>query len=221
MQAKLKNADAVSTARRFADACEPLRDGRFTPISHWHERRHRQELFERFSLTFERLGDLNGKRGLDVGCGAGPYLLESLRRGASQMTGIDPALGTLELVRQQTEALGQRDRVTLVHGEFPDRRPSDTFDFAIVVGVLDYVAAPLAFLQALHEVVRGTSIVTFPSQHWLLTPLRKLSHWSRDSKIHFYTDASIRSLCERAGFRKIDITKIDGAGLDYHVSLTS
>lgn len=221
MPTKTNKSQTVSTAGRFADACQPLRDGRLTPISHWHERRHRQELFERFSLTFERLGDLTGKRGLDVGCGAGHYLLEALRRGAGHMAGIDPALGTLELVRQQAEALGQLDRVTLIHGEFPSQRPNDRFDFAIIVGVMDYVAEPVTFLKALREIVHGTSIVTFPSRHWLLAPLRKLRHWSRGSKVRFYTAASIRSLCERAGFRHVDITKIDGAGLDYHVSLTS
>jgi 2-polyprenyl-3-methyl-5-hydroxy-6-metoxy-1,4-benzoquinol methylase len=221
MHAKLHNLEAASTAGRFADACQPLRDAQVTPVSHWHERRHRQELYERFALTFERLGDVAGKRGLDVGCGAGHYLLEALRRGAIHMTGIDPALGTLELVRQQVEALGQIDRVTLVHGEFPQVRPSGAFDFAIVVGVLDYVAEPLAFLQALRAAVRGTSIVTFPSRHWLFGPLRRLRHWSRGGNVHFYNEASIRLLCERAGFSSVDVTKIDGAGLDYHVSLTS
>ena len=86
---------------------------------------------------------------------------------------------------------------------------------------MDYVREPLAFLQALRDMVNGTSIVTFPSRHWLRSPLRKLTHWSRGSTVHFYADASIHSLCEHAGFRHIEITKIDGAGLDYHVSLTS
>ncbi len=221
MHADLKSTETASTAGRFAGACQPMHDGRQTPISHWHERRHQQELFERFALTFECLGDVSGKRGLDVGCGSGHYLLEALRRGASQMVGIDPALGTLELLRQQAEALGLLDRVALIHGDFPDQLPSSVFDFAIVVGVLDYVEQPVPFLQALRNAVRGTTVVTFPSRHWLLAPLRRLRHWSRSSRVHLYDAPSIRSVCEGAGFRHIDVTKIDGAGLDYLVRLTT
>jgi SAM-dependent methyltransferase len=221
MHADLKLSGTTSTASRFVDACQPLHDRRLTPLLLWHERRHRQELFERFALTFERLGDVTGKRGLDVGCGAGQYLLEALRRGAGQMVGIDPALGTLEMLRQQAEALGLSDRVALIHGDFPIQRPTGNFDFAFVVGVLDYVDNPMPFLHALRNTVRGTIIATFPSRHWLLAPLRKLSHWSRNSRVHFYNEVSLRSICEDAGFRHIDVTKIDGAGLDYVVALTA
>jgi SAM-dependent methyltransferase len=220
MFAQAKSADPQHAAGRFSNACRPVQDRRVTPIWLWSERRHRQELFERFALTFERLGDLQGKRGLDVGCGAGHYLLEALRRGAAQMVGIDPALGMLELVRHQADAFGLRDRVTLLEGEFPNRQPPGTFDFAVVVGVMDYIAQPLDFLRALRETVHGASVVTFPSRHWLLGPLRTLRHWSRGSRVHLYDETSIRSLCTSAGFRQIDLTRLDGPGLDYLARLT-
>ncbi|MEX2113423.1 MAG: methyltransferase domain-containing protein [Pirellulales bacterium] len=219
MQRETNHTTDTSAIGRFAGALATFDDGRHSPAWHCFDRRFRHDTFERFALTFERLGDVSGRRGLDVGCGSGHYIAEALRRNARHMVGIDPALGTLELARQRLESLGQIDQVELIVGYFPDSLPTGAFDFAIVMGVLDYVAEPVSFLRALRQVVNGRIVVSFPSKHWLYSPLRKLRYRLRSCSVYFYDEPAIRSIAERAGFGSIDVVKIDGAGLDFHACL--
>lgn len=204
----------------FAQTFDTFYDGKRSVLMQWVDRRWRTDMFVRYALTFERLGDLKGKRGLDIGCGSGPYVAEALKRGAAHVVGIDPAPGMLELTRRRIDRLGQLDRVTLVEGYFPERAPAGPFDFAIIMGVLDYVADPVAFFKKLCPTLRGTAAVSFPSQHWFRTPVRKVRYRMRNCPVYFYDERRIRSISTEAGFGTVDVIKIDGAGMDYHVCLS-
>ena len=63
-------------------------------------------MFVRMELTLDFLGDLSGKSVLDIGCGSGIYMEMALKRGASHVTGIDPAEGMLRLARERVTRLG-------------------------------------------------------------------------------------------------------------------
>ena len=203
----------------FADRFDTFYDGKRSPLMQWIDRRFRSDVFIRYTLTFERLGEMLGRRGLDVGCGSGPYLAEALQRGAAQMVGIDPAPRMLELARQRVQKLGQLDRVKLLEGYFPDARPEGLFDFAIVMGVMDYVPDALAFLKALRSCLTGPAAISFPIRHWFRTPIRQVRYRIRRCPLYYYDEALFRSLASRAGFSKVEITKIPGAGMDSHACL--
>ena len=83
------------------------------------------------------------------------------------------------------------------------------------MGVLDYVADPLGFLKALRKQISAGAAVSFPSTHWLRTPLRRIRYRLRRCPVYFYTDVQIRDLIRTAGFAKYKLTKIQGAGMDY------
>jgi len=185
----------------------------------WIDRRYRHDMFERYSLTFERLGDLTDKVGLDIGCGSGPYVAEAIKRGAREVVALDPAPGMLELSRQRIKKLGQLERVSFVKGYFPEQTPPGPFDFAIIMGVLDYVADPVSFFKALRGILTGRAAVSFSSKHWFRTPIRKFRYRLRNCPVYFYDEYMIRSIGEQAGFGSVDIIKIAGAGMDYHVCL--
>jgi SAM-dependent methyltransferase len=203
----------------FAETFDTFYDGKRSPIMQWIDRRYRHDMFERYALTFERLGDLHGKRGLDIGCGSGPYIAEAIKRGAAQVVALDPAPGMLELTRKRIEKLGQLDKITEVVGYFPDVTPPGPFDFAIIMGVLDYVADPVPFFKALRGILVGRAAVSFPSKHWFRTPLRKVRYRLRNCPVYFYDEPRILSIGRQAGFGTVDIVKISGAGMDYHVCL--
>lgn len=203
----------------FAETFDTFYDGKRSPVMQWIDRRYRHDMFARFSLTFERLGDLQGKRGLDVGCGSGPYVAEALKRRAAHVVAFDPAPGMLELTRKRVVKLGQLDKITLAEGYFPEQAPPGPFDFAIVMGVLDYVADPVAFCRALRGIVTGAAVISFPSKHWFRTPIRKVRYQLRNCPVYFYDEPQIRSIGQQAGFGTTDIVKIPGAGMDYHVCL--
>ena len=204
---------------RFATTFDTFYDGKRSVMMQWIDRRWRRDMFLRYAMTFERLGDLSGKRGLDVGCGSGPYVAEALERGAAQVVGLDPAPGMLELTRQRIEKLGAVDKIELVEGYFPATLPPGPFDFAIIMGVLDYVADPVAFFRGLRSILTGKAAVSFPSKHWFRTPVRRIRYRLRDCPVYFYDEQRIRSIGKEAGFGTVDVVKIDGAGMDYHVCL--
>src|SRR5687767_10939559 len=111
----------------FAETFDTFYDGKRSVMMRWIDRRRRSDMFTRYALTFERLGDLTGQRGLDIGCGSGPYISEALKRGAAHVVGLDPASGMLELARRRVEKLGQLDRLTLLEGYFPEQAPPGPF----------------------------------------------------------------------------------------------
>lgn len=204
---------------RFAGSFDTLYDGRRTVFMRWVDRKFRSDMFIRFALTFDRLGDLKDKSVLDIGCGSGPYMVEALKRGAHHVTGLDPAPRMLDLARRRLEAQGFRnEQFQLVRSLFPDGDHS-VYDFAIVMGVLDYVGDPESFLRALRTRVNIAAVASVPSTHWFRSPVRKARYQLRQCPVHFYERERIESLAIAAGFGSIDIYKIPGAGMDFHVCL--
>src|SRR5205814_639765 len=102
----------------------------------------------------------------------------------------DPAPGMLKLVRQRMEKTALAERCQVVEGLFPQVTPPP-HDFAIVMGVMDYVQDAAAFLKALHSVVRISAAISFPSRHWFRTPVRKVRYQLRKCPVYFYDEKQI------------------------------
>ncbi|MCE5267554.1 MAG: class I SAM-dependent methyltransferase [Planctomycetaceae bacterium] len=182
------------------------------------DKHFRSDIYIRFAKTFEVFGDLTGKTVVDIGCGSGVYAIEALRLGAQRVVALDPAPGMLDLVRTRLKETQLLDRCELILGAFPEVMPPQG-DHAIVMGVLDYVKDAGAFLRSLRKVVRTSAAVSFPSKHWLRTPLRKVRYRMRNCPLYFYDVPQIKALGREAGFASVEVYKIPGAGMDYHVAL--
>jgi 2-polyprenyl-3-methyl-5-hydroxy-6-metoxy-1,4-benzoquinol methylase len=212
------SAGAARFFDEFASRFDTLYDEQRGPLMRWVDRRFRSDMFTRFALTFEALGDLSGKSVLDIGCGSGPYVLEALRRGAASVTGLDPAPRMLELASARLAGTGLEQKARFVSGLFPGTA-LEPHDAAIVMGVLDYVEDAEAFLRELRPLVRELAALSFPSRHWLRTPLRKARYTLRRCPVYFYDAEAIERLSRRTGWSSAKVYKIPGAGLDYHVCL--
>jgi len=186
----------------------------------WLDLHFRRDMFVRFAMTFEILGDINGKSVLDIGCGSGPYLLEAISRGANRVIGIDPAPRMLVLAKQRLSRTERVDRATFLNGYFPQTCPEEAIDYAIVMGVMDYISDPVIFLSKLDNVITKGAVISFPSFHWLRTPFRKVRYMIRRCSVFFYTENKIQKLLEEVGFENYLITKIPGAGMDYVVNIS-
>ena len=203
----------------FAETFDSIYDQKRNLFMRWVDCTFRSDMFIRYALTFEALGQLKGSTILDIGCGSGPYIVEAFKRGASRVAGIDPAPNMLALVRYRLHQQGiPENRCELLEGLFPGVIV-EPHDYAIVMGVMDYVADAQAFLNALRPLVTRLAVVSFPSEHWFRTPFRKMRYRLRDCPVYFYDEARIRTLCSNAGFTDIRIRKIPGAGMDFHVCL--
>ncbi len=203
---------------RFAQTFDTFYEGRRGRWMRFIDRHFRSDIYVRFARTFEVLGDLAGKTVLDIGCGSGIYVIEALRLGAERAVALDPAPGMLDLVRLRLRSAALENRCELDLGAFPDVTPPPA-DHAIVMGVMDYVKDAEGFLRGLRAVVRTSAAVSFPSRHWLRMPLRKVRYALRHCPVYFYDATQIKALSRSAGFNTVDVYKIPGAGMDYHVAL--
>jgi 2-polyprenyl-3-methyl-5-hydroxy-6-metoxy-1,4-benzoquinol methylase len=209
--------NAATFFNGFAETFDTIYEQKRNLFMRWVDCTFRSDMFIRYNLTFEALGQLKGRTILDIGCGSGPYIVEAFKRGAFRVTGVDPAPNMLALVRQRLRRKkGEEDRCELIEGIFPGVRV-EPHDSVIVMGVMDYVADAQSFLNALRPLVKDLAVISFPSRHWFRTPFRELRYRLRRCPVYFYDDVHIRKLCSAAGFTDIQIRKIPGAGMDHHV----
>jgi len=184
----------------------------------WVDKKFRSDMFERYRLTFQAIEPLNDKTVLDVGCGSGPYVVEAARLGSKRVLGLDMAEGMIDLARRRAAAAGVADKCEFALGTFPEYSPQERFDYAIVMGVMDYVSNPSSFLSKLARCVRLRAVVSFPSKHWFRTPLRKVRYRLKRCPLYFYERPQIEELLKAAGFSNIKVEKIPGAGMDFVAS---
>jgi len=202
----------------FAETFDTIYDNKRNAIMQWVDWHFRSDMFMRFALTFNALGSLKDKTVLDIGCGSGPYVLEALHRDAKWVTAVDPAPAMLSLVRQRLKGTDLGNRCSIIEGCFPGIEVQ-LHDHAIIMGVMDYIPDAVSFLKALCPIVKDSAVLSFPSKHWFRTPFRKFRYSLRNCPVYFYDEHSIQDLCRAAGFKSVNIQKIPGAGMDFHVCL--
>lgn len=203
----------------FANQFDTFYNGKRSRTMQWIDQRFRRDMFIRFNMTFKLMGNLNSKRIIDIGCGSGPYIAESIRRGAFHVTGIDPAPRMLDLARKRLAQLGVLEKASFVQGYFPQICPQGPYDFAIVMGVMDYIQDVRPFIKEIRNIVSQGAILSFPSTHWFRTPLRKFRYKQRDCAVYFYDDIKINNLMRSIDVSNYELMKISGAGMDYVVRI--
>jgi 2-polyprenyl-3-methyl-5-hydroxy-6-metoxy-1,4-benzoquinol methylase len=184
----------------------------------------RRDIYERFQLTWDGIGaQLSGATVLDIGCGSGVYCFEAARRGAARVVGIDIAEDMVHLAAAHAASERGGHVCEFEASAFPPDGPvpvlADSYDFAIVMGVMDYVADADAFLRAMRPLVRRRAMLSFPGQHWLRAPLREYRYRLLGRcEIYTYDEASIRQACLSAGFDRVTIRRLNHSGICYIVS---
>ena len=204
---------------KAATTFDTFYDHKRSAFMRWIDNKFRSDVFNRYHLTFKVLNPIKEKTVLDIGCGSGPYVVEAARRGSKRVVGLDMAQSMLDLGRQRANAAGVVYNCEFILGTFPQDALEEIFDYSITMGVMDYIADPLAFLSALAKQIRIRAVLSFPSKHWFRTPLRKVRYWLKRCPVYFYEPAQLEQLSKAAGFSNIKIEKLPGAGMDYFVSL--
>jgi len=208
----------------FAETWDALYGGKRSLLTRVIDKTLRRDIYERYQLTFEKLGpDLSGRTVLDIGCGSGVYCFEAVHRGAKRVLGVDLSQGMIDLALHRMAQLDYEEKCEFVCSPFPPQSLVGSlhrqFDVAIIMGVMDYVAEPSAFMQAVRNAITDYAIFSFPGEHWLRAPLRV--HRYRllgRCAVYNYSEHTIRELSSNAGFRTSEVRVLNHSGICYIVT---
>lgn len=183
-------------------------------FSGWFNQVFRKPIFERYDITFQSLGNLTGKTILDVGCGSGVYATQCALNGATRVKGIDFSEPMLDIARNRAESHQVTHICDFEAKDFLTMPAQEQFNFAIVMGVFDYLADPLTFLKKLKLMTKDRIVASFPGHSLLRQPLRQLRYLlTTKGKVYFYRYQDIAALAQQVAFRQVEIRPmITGSG---------
>jgi SAM-dependent methyltransferase len=193
--------------RRIYDFDDIYRTDRTGPMA-WLNRILRASVRQRFDLAFDLLGDMTGKSVLDVGCGTGRYMFESVRRGAVDVVGLDAAPGALDAARKMAAELGLADKVEFVQTDFMDYPVQRKFDIIFAVGYFDYIFDPLPHMKKMFALCNLFLYASFPKLWHPMTPIRKTRLALNNCPVRFYTKRSMRTLAKTPGASSADLRNV-------------
>lgn len=116
--------------------------------------------YERPAMT-TLVGEVEGRRVLELGCGTGP-LTEWLVGGGAKVTACDVSPTMVDKARRR---LGDRARLLVADIAQPLPFPSASFDLVVASLVLHYVEDWAAVLAEMHRVLELSGAVVFSTHH--------------------------------------------------------
>jgi ubiquinone/menaquinone biosynthesis C-methylase UbiE len=138
------------------------------------------------SLIFQYLGDVRGKRILDLGCGTGNYALELAKRGAI-VTGIDASMDMLVTAREKAKAAGLR--IAFLQGKAEDMPfKAGSFDALVSVAACEFFGNMQMAVGEIRRVVK-------PGGKIVIGTINKFSLYGIEKKISsiYKEDSSYRN----------------------------
>jgi 2-polyprenyl-3-methyl-5-hydroxy-6-metoxy-1,4-benzoquinol methylase len=188
-----------------------------TPINAVVNRMFRKSMMLRYERTLAGCSPIEGKTVIDIGCGPGHYSVALAARGASRVLGVDFASGMIDIAKKRAEGAGVADRCTFTLGDFLEVTGDETFDYAVVMGFMDYIEDPLALMKKVLKVCRGKAFFSFPAAGGLLAWQRRIRYRSRCA-LYLYTEPQIRSLVSSLG---VKASSVETISRDFFVTLTT
>jgi 2-polyprenyl-3-methyl-5-hydroxy-6-metoxy-1,4-benzoquinol methylase len=157
-------------------------------------------LVRRFRATADVLGDVCGKRILDVGCGSGLYAIYFARHGAD-VTGLDFSANMIALAERNAREQGCAAR--FLHQDFLTFTPEGRFDHVLLIGVFDYVRPEerAQYLARAAAVADGKIVATFPKRFTPQMPIRYLWLKRQNCPVYFYRAKEVEALGRGLGLR--------------------
>ena len=174
----------------------------------------RRAMLLRYEKTLAGCQPIAGRSVIDIGCGPGHYSVALARGGAAKVLGLDFAPGMLNLARDSAEKHGVAQRCSFVLGDFLTYPIPERFDYAVVMGFMDYVRDPRPVIDRVLDIVRTRAFFSFPKDGGPLAWQRKLRYRNRCDLFLYYEDR-IRELMTATGAP----FSIESIGRDFFVTL--
>jgi len=160
----------------------------------------RRSMKLRYEATLKGCTPVAGKRVLDVGCGPGHYAVSLVQRGAEYVLGLDFAPGMLELARARAELSGVAGRCHFELADFSTYPLNEPFDYAVVMGFMDYVREPGPVIAKVLQATREKAFFSFPAAGGLLAWQRRLRYRQR-CELFLYSESDLEKIFSETGVR--------------------
>jgi SAM-dependent methyltransferase len=174
----------------------------------------RRAMLVRYEKTLAGCRPAEGRTVIDIGCGPGHYGIALARAGAAKVLGLDFAPGMLKLASERAASYGVADRCTFALDDFLTYPISERFDYAIVMGFMDYIRDPQAVIDRVLQIVRERAFFSFPKAGGFLAWQRKLRYRNR-CDLFLYREDEIQSLLSPTGAS----FSIESNGRDFFVTV--
>lgn len=152
-----------------------------------------------------------GKHILDIGCGAGGFLLK-MREIAASVSGIEPELRLQKHFIQNTLD---------VYPTFSALPQNKHFDIVTMFCVLEHIKTPLEMLREIYNKGGKTFIVEVPNANDALLSLYENESYSQfvywSCHLYLFTSRSLKTLIEKAGFKTKEVFQCQRYSLANHL----
>lgn len=183
-------------------------------FEHLVNRLFRRSMLVRYQRTLEQCRPIEGCSVIDIGCGPGHYSIALARAGAARVLGLDFAPGMLKIAGEAAEAAAVAQRCSFALGDFLTYPIAEKFDYAVVMGFMDYVAEARPVIDRVLSIVRRRGFFSFPMSGGLLAWQRKLRYRNR-CDLFLYREEDIRGLLSSTGAA----FEIEPIGRDFFVTV--
>jgi 2-polyprenyl-3-methyl-5-hydroxy-6-metoxy-1,4-benzoquinol methylase len=174
----------------------------------------RRAMLLRFERTLAGCNPIEGTSVIDVGCGPGHYSVALARAGAARVLGLDFAPGMLTIASQAAQTAGVAQRCAFASGDFLTYPIEEKFDYAVVMGFMDYIRDARAVIDRVCAITRRRAFFSFPKAGGPLAWQRQLRYRSR-CDLFLYREEQIRKLMASTGAA----FSIDSIARDFFVTL--
>ncbi len=170
----------------------------------------------RFEKVLASCDPIKGKSVIDIGSGPGHFAISLARKGADHVLGVDFAESMNELATRHAEQAGVADRCRFDFGDFLAYEIPEQFDYAVVMGFMDYIADPSTVIRKVLLATRAKAMFSFPAAGGFLAWQRKLRYRKR-CELYMYTAAQLEELFSQAGDYSV---RIEPIARDFFVTVT-
>jgi ubiquinone/menaquinone biosynthesis C-methylase UbiE len=158
----------------------------------------RRAMVLRYEKTLAGCQPVEGRTVIDIGCGPGHYSIALARAGAARVLGLDFAPGMLKIAQESAQTHGVAARCTFALGDFLTYPISERFDYAVVMGFMDYVRDPRPVIERVLAVTQRRAFFSFPKAGGPLAWQRQFRYRNR-CDLFLYREEAIRRLFSATG----------------------
>ena len=176
----------------------------------------RKSMKLRFEKTIEECSQIEGKSVIDIGCGPGHYGITLAKIGAGSVFGIDFSQSMIDIAVKNAGKAGVQEKCTFIVDDFLTFETDNTFDYAIVMGFMDYTAEPDKAIEKVLSLTREKALFSFPVDGGILALQRKI-RYKKKCDLYMYKYEVIQKIFKSAPCKDFDIQKISR---DFFVSVS-